>query len=531
MIKIFLTVLVFYSGFIFSQSDPDNPNVELPDFVITGSDVISIRRVEKMKPDFIPTITDEFLKPTFKPEELEIAEISNPIEGDMRLLDSSAFHKGKISLELGRYTVPAGEINYAFPFERGMFHGILSGSNNLEYVDFSDRVTYTGKLDFNYSLANDSDVLPGTKFLLGGEHTVNKYNLFGSVTPEAKRTLNAGNAILGIQSLYGKKFIFDFQLKGDFTYLDTENYNEAIFQTKFFGKYKLKDFALIVKADYQGQSLTTDILGDDNTDYFFFRPTASFKIFNKFLAEGGFTFSRSGDEFLNNIYASLSAEVSKNFVILGEYTPVGEYLTSGKMLRQNFYFNPQSYNRLFIKKKNMVNIALVYEYDQYFQIDGGLRYFRTGNIPYYNDPDTTGVFQIATTDAKQFSLYTNLLFHLGPYGIFYGSFELLDLNNSDGKRIPYQPVAQSSVTYGYPFTPQFMGKVILEHLSSRFTDIENTDELEGVFNLGAVLEYKLRNNILLSLGVYNILGTKIYYWDNYQERPFELMLGASLLFD
>jgi outer membrane receptor protein involved in Fe transport len=76
-----------------------------------------------------------------------------------------------------------------------------------------------------------------------------------------------------------------------------------------------------------------------------------------------------------------------------------------------------------------------------------------------------------------------------------------------------------------------MGKVILEHLSSRFTDIENTDELEGVFNLGAVLEYKLRNNILLSLGVYNILGTKIYYWDNYQERPFELMLGASLLFD
>jgi hypothetical protein len=167
MIKKISLIVLIYIGFINPQSETQSPGVELPDFVITGKDVISVRRAEKMEPGYIPIVTKEFLKPVFKPEELEIAEISNPVESDMTILDSVDYYKGIISVNAGRYTLPGGELNYAFPFERGMLHGVLDGKNQIEYLDNSDIVTYSGRLDFNYSLPTDNEFLPGTKVLFG----------------------------------------------------------------------------------------------------------------------------------------------------------------------------------------------------------------------------------------------------------------------------------------------------------------------------------------------------------------------------
>ena len=65
MIKYFLTIFLFVSILIYSQEE-QNPNVELPDFVIFGQENISVRRVDKMGPDFISTVSNEFLKPSYK---------------------------------------------------------------------------------------------------------------------------------------------------------------------------------------------------------------------------------------------------------------------------------------------------------------------------------------------------------------------------------------------------------------------------------------------------------------------------------
>ncbi len=82
-----------------------------------------------MKPGFVGTVTKEFINPVFAPDELELAALSNPLEGDLSLLDSSNYYKGRLTLEAGRYTLPAGELNYAYPFTRGMIHGRIKGDN------------------------------------------------------------------------------------------------------------------------------------------------------------------------------------------------------------------------------------------------------------------------------------------------------------------------------------------------------------------------------------------------------------------
>ncbi|RKY92245.1 MAG: hypothetical protein DRQ01_06555, partial [Ignavibacteriae bacterium] len=343
MIKKVIFFLLIFIVTAFSQDDK-NPNVELPSFVITGKDVVSVRRVEKMKPGFVGTVTKEFINPVFAPDELELALLSNPLEGDLTLLDSSDYYKGKITLKAGRYTLPAGELIYAYPFTRGQIHGRMKGDNQRDYIDNSGNVYYEGALDIDYSLSTEESVFPGTKFSLNGEHGVTKYKFFGSNNPERERTLNAGNAYFGIKNLYLKEFIFDVNVAGDYTYLDNENFNESLLKSNAFGRLQLDNFGLTIKSNYQKQFLTTEKLGKTTSDYFFFRPSVSLELFDLIMADLGFTFSGSGGSTLNTLYAVFGLKISQNLVLLAEYAPVADFVTAGKFLRENNYFNPQIYS-------------------------------------------------------------------------------------------------------------------------------------------------------------------------------------------
>lgn len=530
MIKKIIFFLLIFVVAVFSQ-DVKNPNVELPNFVITGKDVVSVRRVEKMKPGFVGTVTKEFINPVYAPDELELAVLSNPLEGDLSLLDSSDYYKGKLTLEAGRYTLPAGELNYAYPFTRGMIHGRMKGDNQCAYIDNSGKVYYEGALDIDYSLSTEDNSLPGTKFSLNGEHGVSTYNFFGSNNPERERTLNAGNAYFGIKNLYMKEFIFDVNVAGDYTYLDKENFNESLLKSNAFGRLQLDNLGLTIKSNYQKQFLTTDSSGKTNSDYFFFRPSFSLELFDLIMADLGFTFSGSGGNKLNGLFAAFGLEISENLVLLAEYSPMAEFVTAGKFLRENNYFNPHTYSSYVVDKSNETEIVLKYEYDKYFQIDGGFRYFSSKKYPYFTNLNNTGVFELAFTNAKNYNGFVNLLFHLGPYGIFYGSLDYYKIKNASGSFIPYHPKYKAALTYGYDFMNGLNGEATLEYLSSRYTDIGNSNSLKSFFNAALKLEYKFRSQILLSLQVTNLFNTKRYLWEGYQEKPLDLIFGVNFIFN
>jgi len=526
--SIFFLLIFFVTAF---SQDDKNPNVELPDFVITGNDVISVRRVEKMKPGFVGTVTKEFINPVFAPNELELAVLSNPLEEDLNLLDSSNYYKGRLTLEAGIYTLPAGELNYAYPFTRGKIHGRMKGNNQRSYIDNSGKVYYEGAVDIEYSLSTEDNILPGTKFSLNGEHEVTFYNFFGSNNPERERKLNAGNAYFGIKNLYLKEFIFDVNAAGDYTYLDNENFNESLLKANAFGKLQLDNFGLTLKSNYQKQFLTTTSQGKTTSDYFFFRPSVSLELFDLIMADLGFTFSGSQGNTLNTVFAAFGFEISENLVLLAEYSPMAEFVTAGSFLRENNYFNPQIYSSYVVKKSNAMEFALKYEYDKYFQIDGGFRYFSSKEFPYFTNLANTGVFELAFIDAKSYNEFINLLFHLGPYGIFYGSLDFHQIKNSEGLFIPYQPKTKGSLTYRYNFGNGFNGEATLEYLSGRFTDIENSKSVKSFFNAAFKLEYQFKSKILLSLQVTNVFNTKRFLWEGYQEKPLDLILGVNLLFN
>lgn len=531
MMKYLLTILLLSTAVIYSQGT--NPNVELPDFVIFGKDVISVRKADKLKPDYISTVSDEFLKPTYKPDYLDLADISNPVEAELSLLDSADYRKGFIELKAGLYQLTAGELNYTFPFTDGMIHGFIKGLNQREYVDNSDKQYLEGSLDFDYSLPTNLSAMPGTKFSLSGDHKKNLFKFFGSIDPERKRNLNIGNASVGIQNLYMKEFIFDLNGGGDFTYIDDEKFNESLLYANAFGRLKLSSFSLGVKAAYQHQNLTTDSLSEFKSDAYFFRPTASLEVFKKVMLEAGFTFSAAGGDKLNGLYASVSAEVAKNLILFGEYSPVGENITAGKFLRNNFYYDQQDLKRVFLKKKNQLRATLKYEFDKYYQIDGGIEFYDADNLPYYNNPDSSGFFEVMTSDATSWDFFLNMLYHLGPYGYFYGSLNYLNVQDSDSRKVPYYPGLKASLNYGYDFSQDWKGEVKLGYLSDRYADIENSDErkLPGIFDLGLKVSYTIQRNFGVFFELNNVLNTKRAVWEGYQEKPIDALLGFNYFFD
>ena len=528
MKKLLFTICVCFTGVILSQEK--NPNVELPDFVIFGKDIISVRKVEKLNPDFISTVSSEFLKPNYKPDQLNVVDISNPVGRDLSLLDTADYRNGFIELKAGRYELPAGELNYAYPFTRGLLHGSVKGLNQLEYIDNSDRQYLEGSLDFAYTLPTDLTTLPGTKFSLSGDHSNNYFKFFGSIDPERKRTLKIGNASFGIQNLYMKEFIFDLKAGSNFTYLDNEKFSEALYFGNGFARFKLENFGLGIKASYQTQKLTTDSLSEYNTNYFFIRPTVSLEIFNKIILEAGFTFSRSGDNYLNSLFASVGAELTKNLVLLGEYSPLGENLTAGRFLRDNFYYDQQYLPQIFLKKKNKLRATLKYEFSSYYQIDGGVEYFSSNNFPYYNNPDRIGFYEIKTTDVKNFNFFLHLLYHLGPYGYLYAGFNYLNINNSDSKTIPYNPNFNANLAYGYYFLPELKGEARLNYLSNRYADLENQVKLSSIWNLDLKITYEIDKNIGVFFELNNILNTKRFIWENYQLKPVDVLAGVNFFF-
>ncbi len=100
-LKIFLISALLIFSAQAQDENPKNPNVELPDFVITGHSSLNLKKMDKIKPDFVSSINEDFVKPTYSPEELEIGSFSNPLKSDMSFLNDVRFYKGNIAAGIG----------------------------------------------------------------------------------------------------------------------------------------------------------------------------------------------------------------------------------------------------------------------------------------------------------------------------------------------------------------------------------------------------------------------------------------------
>jgi hypothetical protein len=523
-----LLILLFSFSVINAQDDrAKNPNVELPDFVITGKSQLNIKKVDKIKPDFVSSVNEDFIKPTYSPEELEIGDFSNPLKSDMSFLNDVSFFKGNIAAGIGLYTIPTVSANYAYPFTNGIIEGMASGDFTRAYEDNSDR--YNTRFGFNFTYWSDIEgkVFPGTQFNVNGNYGTTSFKFFASDNPEERRSLNFGKFEIDVKNDFGKNFLFGLNLTNNVANISQEEFNENNLRLKGEALYKLAAVNVGAAIDYRNHSIK-NLLGDNSgKDLFLIRPTAG--LFFTKLIKGtiGWTFSQGAGETYNALYASVAIKLDKNITLFGEYAPTAEFNSPGNYVVKNNYFKVDSIGSIYWERSTQFTASVKYEFDKYFQIDGGLRYYKSDAFPYFAPSSDSGKFDLHYADMKNINPYANFLFYLGPYGEFYGTLDLSDIRDIDGNLIPYLPVFSLNAAYNYKFENGLSSTVRLDYQSKRYADIKNEISIGDYFDLGLSFIYSFKPNIDLTLDINNLLNQKNYFWNGYKEVPLNIIIGIN----
>ena len=525
---LFISLLVASSVFVYSQDDKTKvPGVELPDFVITGKDVIAVKKTDKIKPEFVTTISENFLKPSYSPEELEISEFSLPIQKDLSFLDSTYFYNGYIAAGLGRYSFPYVDALYGKPIDNGILRLKFSGFNNREYVDNSDRYGLKAGADLLYWTNIDSRFLPGTQFHLSGEYGTDGYKFFMSDNPTEKRSLNSGRLNLNIKNEFNPNFLFDINIDDQITSIQQEPFNENNLNLKAQTLFRISFLNIGAVADYRNHSIKNYPDVKTGNDIFIFRPTAGFQFTQVAKGSFGVTISNSGGDKFFNPYASVAVKLSDALTLFGEYNSMPEFYGTSYYLKQNLYLDVDSLSSIYFEKGLQYSVSVKYEFSRYYQIDGGLKFFSAKDYPYFVNSYQKGKFALAKTDVTSIAPYVNFLFYLGPYGEFYSSAELNMLQNDNEDFIPYSPKLKLNAVYSYRFNENFIGSIRADYLSGRYADIENKIKLDDYLNFGVDLNYTFNEQFDFFASFRNLFNQKNYLWYNYQEVPLNFLFGVK----
>ena len=530
MIKKIFFIVLSVSILTLAQ-DRSNPNVELPDFVITGRDIVSIQKAKKIKPEVVPTISKDFFKPGYSPDNLGIQDIANPVSNKLDLTDSSDIYNGYIELGLGAYTLPEAKAVYSIPFSNGIFNSYFNGNNRLNYISNASKSEWNGGVNLTYFIDNEASAFGGTKLNLHGNYGVSAFKFYGSDTPSLLRDLNTGDFSFDINNLVNKNFIFDAKISNRYTFLPKESFTENLLNFSAYAEADFSSFSLGADFDFKNQFLTMTPQPPGNVylDRFLnVRPLVGLNISSLLKVKFGFNYAKSNNTSFFAPYGSVAMKFNRNLSLFGEINPHAEYISYGDFLRENHFNIPANSANVFLKKKFTINGMLKYEYDKYFEIDGGFDYFNADNLPYFTDENDPGKFSVALSGANSYTAFINFLFHRGPYGIFYADAKLNSTKNSAGNVIPYYPQSEVSLVYGYDFFDSKLNtEASVNYYSKQYTDIKNTKLIDPYFDAGLKFKYLLFPQFRLTLEVLNLFNYNNYLWNNYKEPPLNVIGGFS----
>ncbi|MGE5352203.1 MAG: TonB-dependent receptor [Acidobacteriota bacterium] len=514
-------------------------SVELPEFVITGVERVSLPTVSKPKAELVPVMSEEFFKPVYSPEDLPIAEISNPVKKEVTFNSTGSKYKGNLSLGAGYYRLPGAELTYGSGFDGGAFFGRVWTFNDRAYLPNSNKSALGLDLSTSFFSSDSSGFLPGTVYKMGGGYDMNSYKFFASDNPDETRNMHKGNLRISMSNLKSDYFKISLDATDNMFYLSDKDFGENLLWLKGGIETGYNGFKIAGDANIKYQNMNEKINGKSAVGFMDARASLKLKPTGDWQFGFGLYYATTDSSWMLLPQGFFFLKINSQLSMLGELMPQADFLSASDLTGINKYYN-LNVGHIFQKSPVNLNVALKYEFDTYFEIEGGVKYSRFDNYAYFRTnkldmriPDEPGLaypakgkYDVSTTKANRFTGYANLLFHAGPYGSFYGKFEMEDFQNTHGMKIPFTPAIRSSLSYGYDFQ-QVEVKASLELNSSSYADIENKTEIPSFADMSLRLGYKLQDNFSLFGQVSNLFNKNNYYWYGYKEKPFDIVFGID----
>ncbi|NOX17010.1 MAG: hypothetical protein GXO87_01860 [Chlorobi bacterium] len=531
MIKKIFSILLIVPFLLFAQEKKDNQSIELPDFVITGVQNVKIPKQKKKKAKLVNILSESFFRPSISSEALSVAAFSQPEILSALKEKKPRYFNGRARAGAGLYALPVGAFSYYYPIENGILFADLKGINVRDYVDNAGYNRAYFGVGGKFFIGRNSSFLPKAAVNIKSDYWRSAYKFFGSANPTQERKPEKVSANLSIKNLTENSF--GYEIKTDFKKLTFKenDFSESVFDGELLFNFGGKILSASVEGNFKSQSLKNNFSGFDSYNSFSGKFNLKYKLSESVDLFGGLMYAAQDTQYIFMPTAAIGIKLNKYFYLFGEFAPYADFETQDDFLQTNRFFQNTNVDNNFTIYKNFIHGGAKYQYDKYFEISGGVKYSRVSNYLYFEDSVQPGVFlpQIVD-DVKEFTVYANFLYHRGPFGYFYGTVNFQNVKFENGFDIPYRPMIEATLTYGDDIFSKIGYKINFDFRAETYTDAANQNKIPSYVNLGFLLEYRLTRNFALTANLQNLLFKENYYFNNYQEKTFDVLFGIDYKF-
>ncbi|MCP5063954.1 MAG: TonB-dependent receptor [Ignavibacteriae bacterium] len=523
--KKIIVIICMLNVVLFAQEQTKTQSIELPDFVITGVQNISLPKIQKKQPEFIPLLSKDFFNPTFPGVEeipLEMPKLKvEHVDLNNLLQENNAL----IKVNAGLHTWPSGEFYYNNWKNNFSYNAHLFGLRELNYIDDAGVNFAGGKLGVKYFVDREAGFLPGLEISVDGGYKIESFNFFGSQTPSVNREAEFGNGTLSFN--YGNKSSVNFGLniQDDYYNQRDDSTIENVINTNAYIKYKINKLTFELNGTIKNQSLSTSLPTLESGNFYNTTASIGVNVFRNLNIKGGFNFSKSGTNTFVTPFAFASLRMSDNLTFWGEFSPYAELITLKDFVRKNRYYNLNSFANSFVENDINLKVAMRFNHKENIEITGGGGFINSDNAAYFLDNNRQGFFDIYKDDIQNTFVFANILMRQGYLGDFYAELKVQDVKGSANNKVPYSPTIIGRLSYMYNWYNNFGTKLDLEFDDGAYFDMANTEKLPSKINASLSIYYEIFNNFNLTLQFENIFNTKYYYYNNYEAKPFDALLG------
>ncbi|MFA6981141.1 MAG: hypothetical protein WC209_17580 [Ignavibacteriaceae bacterium] len=520
--------LLFGISFLFGQ---ENSNVELPQFVITGKEAYEFPQLEKQKPELVSSVSEQFFKPVYSSDELEVKEFSEPAKKSGEFLDSISFINGEAEFLIGNNLLPSLSITYRMPMERSMFSANINAVNQRAFLPYADMNKFGAKLLYNYIISDSSSFLPFSKLQLSAKGESESYKLFGSSLPSFNRKVSRVSVSTSLANVTSNKFNYDLTLENNYLNMSNDSIKENLFKVNGFTKYSSKLFDLSLYGKYHLLQSTFLSLAAENFAFISAKGMCGFKFGNSVKTDFGFEYSKLDSNNSFYPYAAAAIQLWKGFSLFAEYHPTSLLITQYDLLNTNRYYIPTiAHKNIFYSITSQYNFNFKYEYERLFEFTTGISLFSASNYPYFAQA-ASGVndLVIDTAEVKATTVSASVRWFAGMYGFFSGSLLYQNIQDTAGNTLPNIAPLKASASYGYNISQGISLSAEMMYYSSPFINFANIEKGKDYFNLSLKGEMIISEKMFAQLEFRNLLNAKNEIWKNYQELPLTISAGLKII--
>lgn len=561
-----LLAIILLPLFIAAQSQ-QSQSIELPEFVITGQQKISLPIMKKSKAKPVQLFSKDVQYQTFTPDQFSLTTVSMPVRQPALLFKETKSFNNHLVLGAGQYTLPTGHFYFSQPFSHAKLYANLKGVNIKDYEEYADYNRSYINLGSEFYISRTSSFLPYAIIGVDAEFDRREFHFYSNLrqpgsTP-ARRELQRGKAKISLSNYAGDIFDYQFAAGGNYLNIIGTNIEEILFDFKAETRIKYSDFSLLLGGEYKLQQLDKYLL-NENYNFVFAKGALEYHLNSKMkIFAGAKYYLADVREVVNPLFISpmskqnesliypfggLDYSVSNMLSINVKYDPYAVYSTINDFLNKNrftFVGNKSLDHSSFIlidnnlkKVDHHIHASLKFGYKKYYEVTVGATFSKIDNQPYFtNDYSYNNTFGQPeffyvdrVSDVTGYSLFANALYHLGPFGWFYGDAKFEVLETSSNKRIPYKPLLSLDAAYGYKFDFGLSAEIKVKYWYKYYRDIANSDLFNDYINLSSELKYSLTGNFDLTLQLNNLLNRDQELWSGYLEPPFDIIAGFDFRF-